>query len=347
MKYIQLEPELCNTIREFRSKCKITAAEVSEILGKSSAYCNKIENGKVAKIKEEDFRNLFSAMIQNAGGIINVSFNFFIRRLFSVLYNSVKMTSDLLKASQILPAYFLNIDSILAEFQMQKQQIFAINMFLRDNNISIEDVVTKINLNEDFPDSVKVTDCNWWFSYEEKNLIYLKYSVEDFKKILSGENIKTNYLMIFSFVYNMYCLLKSHSSSPVDIVLTTLNQINVDCVYTHNFFHRVTPPPNSVKKFNTAIFNLRRKLTAIAQTDEKKAEILANKISENIKINNTLALAFMCTDLSAVKNLDLKQQQNFLQDLQEFVNTYQVSNFTQMTLFDVFDDDIDNDDSDD
>ena len=106
MKYIQLEPELCNTIREFRSKCKITAAEVSEILGKSSAYCNKIENGKVAKIKEEDFRNLFSAMIQNAGGIINVSFNFFIRRLFSVLYNSVKMTSDLLKASQILPAYF-------------------------------------------------------------------------------------------------------------------------------------------------------------------------------------------------------------------------------------------------
>lgn len=199
MSKVTLSPEMADTIRELRNKNKIASKDIAATLKKSTSYVSKVENGLIKSIDEDILDKILEIILPNLNSPQE-------RTEYLLQHQIQKTGSD--ATENIL--WFYNIDTVYRQIPISKELINEINDIMCSSGITTEQLVARINSNEEISEASASDDTlpyNEWIESTEPDtnmIIRMKLTQAEVDRILHGETTVCNYITIQAIVNYLF-----------------------------------------------------------------------------------------------------------------------------------------------
>lgn len=289
MAKIPLTIEISEAIRELRLQNKIASKEIAGALGRSASYVSKIENGLIKTISEEELDLILKIIFPNSKAPQE--------RLEKLVEFQIKKYG--IDSSED-KAWFYNLDTVYRLIPIPTGLVSEIKNLLSETGISIEQLVARINSNEDISVSERSDPSlpyNEWVESNDddaKLIIRMKLKVDNVADILDGHTEVCNFITMQAIVHYLYKTKLFPDKADLDIKdLVTVQKAWQELLDKHKFY------------------TLSRKEKLLSQTHSKnQAKNILNEFDfENQEaINTMLQFIKMASDLDVyTTNKALKQ----------------------------------------
>lgn len=294
MAKIPLTIEISEAIRELRLQNKIASKEVAGVLGRSASYVSKIENGLIKTISEEEFDQILKILFPSSR-----SSQERLDRLveFQIKKYGVDSSED--------KVWFYNLDTVYRLIPIPVGLIDEINGILAETTVDIEQLVVRINSNEDISESERNDPSlphNEWVESNDadaKMIIRMKLRVEEVEGILDGTIEVCNFVTMQAIVHYLFKFKLFPGKADFDTSdLISVQKAWQELLDKHKFY------------------TLSRKEKLLSQTHSKNQ---AKSILNDFDIENQKAINEMLQFIKMASDMDVyttnKSLKSFLSNL--------------------------------
>lgn len=328
LKTVPLTPELGMALKNFRIENNKTAKAVIEKFSKASSYLTKLEKGDIKKIDSKFLIELCNYITETGEGLTT-----FVKRI-APNYLSYSDESKLI---------ITNIDDLLIEHNVPSALITDITDYMKKNNICVQQLVSKINANEDIINSPYFNSApinEWIMSDHQITSAMIKLDVPDsYVQDLIDQKISTAHCVIVeAILYALYRLgdeehAQTLANSKLHINnifhyrggnIVEINDDNMD-----NLFGGLEPEVSN--DLQDIAFGLKI-ATSLSKQDGNGAKRI-KQIKLNLHTDLGFTFAYMSVDLLKLTKKDKEKKKSFLRELRELVQKYSQDE----TGFDIYD----------
>lgn len=280
MAKIPLTIEISEAIRELRLQNKIASKEIAGVLGRSASYVSKIENGLIKTISDGELDLILQLVFPNSK-----SSQERLDKLveFQIKKHGVDISED--------KAWFYNLDTVYRLIPISTGLIAEINDLLAETKTSIEELVARINSNEDISEAERNDPSlpyNEWVESNDntaKLIIRMKLRVDDVVDILDGTAKICNFVTMQAIVHYLFKIKLFPEKTELDIKdLVDVQHGWQEMLDRHKFF------------------TLSRKEKLLSQTHSKNQ---AKSILTEFDIENEEAINLMLQFIKMTSNMDV------------------------------------------
>ena len=160
MDRILLTEDMVASIRELRLQKKIPSKFVADSTGKSASYVSKLENGQIRSISKSEFDIILKIIFPECSSEQE--------RIDKLIEYQINKCGFDVREKQI---WFINLDTIHRLLPIPSKLVADIQILLAENNITLEQLVERINKNEELTNAERDDpdiSFNEWF--ERKTL---------------------------------------------------------------------------------------------------------------------------------------------------------------------------------
>lgn len=219
MARISVTAEMADALRELRLQNKIASKEIAVALNRSPSYISKIENGSIKSMSEEEFDIFLKQILPECSTAQE--------RLDKLIEFQVKKYEHDTLEQWI---WFQNLDTVYRLIPIPTDLIDEINFLLSEGGISLDDLVERINGNEELLEEERKDDtiiCNEWFvsgDSSSRRSIKMFVKREEIDDILNGKTKACNYVTMQAIVHYLFKIKlfpKDHQFTDEDIQRVT------------------------------------------------------------------------------------------------------------------------------
>lgn len=313
LKTVPLTPELGMALKNFRIENKITAKSISKKFDKSSSYITKMEKGDIKKVTGDFLIELCNYITDSANGL-----SFFLNRL-SQSYKEFSNETKLI---------VMNIDDLLLDHTMPMKLVSEINEYIKSHNLTIAQLVDKVNANDDIANMEgyeKLPTNIWYEKNSDIDNAAIKLSIPTvYIEDLLNEKITTIHRVIIqAILYSLYKLGKEDKphyivNDKLDLyhLIPARRVIRVTPDNIDNIFGGLEPDAADALKDVTSKLKL---ITTISQSNGSKR---IKQIASNLNEDLGFYFAYMSLDIVELEKKDKDKKIQFLNELKALVEKY-------------------------
>ena len=319
LKTVQITPELGMALKNFRIENEVTATSIVEEFSKSSSYITKLEKGEIKKIDGELLLKLCNYITKTDNGL-------------SMFLS--KLSRDFREYSSETKITIINIDDLLIDHTVSPQLISDINNYLESHNISIEQLVNKINANEDIQNNIdfETAPKNEWIvsgnSSDEGNyIIKLDIPCSYIENLLAGKITTIHFVIGKAILYSLYRLGNEDDAATLANSKLQINNIihyvrpnyiafndeNMD-----NLFGGLPVEASEALQFITSTLKLVTNLTKENGYGPKRIQ----QIKANLESDLGFTFAFMSLNIEELAPKSKAVKEEFLKELKTLIEKY-------------------------
>lgn len=323
LKTVQITPELGMALKNFRIENEVTATSIVEEFSKSSSYITKLEKGDIKKIDGEFLIKLCNYITKTDTGL--------------TMFLS-KLSRDYREYSSETKIIIINIDDLLIDHAVSSQLISDVNSYMESHDISIEQLVNKINANEDIQNIIdfETAPKNEWIisdngSDEGNYIIKLDIPLSYIENFLAGKITTIHFVIGRAILYSLYRL---GNEDDADTLANSKLQINNIIHYVRpnyiafnddnidNLFGGLPVETSEALHFITSTLKLIANVTKENDYGPKHIQ----QIKANLESDLGFTFAFMSLNIEklAPKSKTLKEE--FLKELKTLIGKYSQAN---------------------
>jgi len=325
LKSIPINAELGMTLKNFRIENEVTAKSITEKFGKASSYISKLEKGIVKKIDGEFLIDICNFISGNDNGL---------KSFLTLLSSKYRDFSDETKL------IIMNIDDLLYEHTIPKLLITDLSKYMNDHNISIYDLVSKINSNDDIqkvPNYDSLPENQWLNIGGDIDRTIIKLSVpESYIDSLLKENETGIHLVIAEAIF--YALFRLGNEDTPHLAANNK-------LISYNIYPVRSAVDANKKKIDELLNGLEpdtvdslkdvyKGLKFITSITKGYGAKCIKQINQNMHEDLGFCFAFMSMDITDLSKQDKEKKQAFLNELKAMINRYS-QNDTSIETYDI------------
>lgn len=336
---ININPETSKLLKDFRNKYNVKAKSLSEYLGKSAAYISKLENGQIKHIAKSDLSKILDFITKSDNG-------------YSVFIEEVSESLDIQSLEYSL--FISNFDWIERIIPIPIDYCKYVKNKIESLHITVSELTEYINLNEDLEDTFfsehkiqknEIANNIWHTYYEadshstQRHFIIINVNKELIENIIYEKETKTCYLHLFSILYHLYKLEMKQNKPYLDEKDKQKAKDNTSKYLQKNKIYTIVEKRRAmVKAANditpehylniydmqnmSLIKDLNEGLLILSEKDIEYVNSKLELMTNNLKIFNSFALAYMALDLKSLESTSNTLKKEFLLSVQELIKKY-------------------------
>lgn len=312
---IPLNQELGMALKNFRIEKSITAKSIVEQFDKASSYISKLEKGDIKKIDTNFLIDLCNFISGSDKGI---------KDFLTMLAPKYTEFCDETKI------IIMNVDDLVVEHNISASFVSDINNYLKDHDITVNELVKKINDNDDIlkSPSYKTAPENQWYAHEndiENAIIKLCIPISYIDDLLSSKLQTLHGVIAEGILYALYRLgneknpqLLANSKLKIYRILR-MRGSNIVAVNDNNFeslFGGLEPDDAKALKNITSGLKI---ITAVAKEYGSKR---IQQIEKNMDEDLSFYFAYMSTDLIKLEKKSKQSKKQFFSELKELIEKH-------------------------
>lgn len=323
-KTIPLTPELGMALKSFRIAHNITAKKITEKFERASSYISKLEKGDIKKVEATFFMELCNYISNSDNGISNLL---------------EKLAPNYTDYSNETKFIILNIDDLLVGHSVPQSLITEINEYKQTHNITINQLVDKINENKDISDIDNYDSLpqNQWYSSDndiDHAVIKLFIPQTYIENLLNGKILTIHRVILKAILYSLYKLGKEenpHLESDNKLTIFNINPIRRVIKITDENIDTVLGglEPDAAEAFNKVTAGLKLITTITKGYGVKRIKSISNNMKEDLGFY----FAYMAVDLTELEKANKDKKQVFLDELKALVDKYSKNEDTGLDLY--------------
>lgn len=334
MAKIPLTIEMSEAIRELRLQNKIASKEIAGALGRSASYVSKIENGLIKTISEEEFDQILKIVFPNSKSPQER-----LDRLveFQIKKYGVDSSED--------KVWFYNLDTVYRLIPIPVGLVEEINDILTETTVGIEQLVARINSNEEISDSERndpYLPYNEWIESNDSDatmIIRMKLRTEEVENILNGTAEVCNFItmqVIVHYLFKFKLFPEKHDLENKDLI--TVQKAWQELLDKHKFYtllrkekllsqaHSKNQAKSILNDFdieNQEAINLMLQFIKMASDmDVYTTNKSLKQFISNLDWDYNFMLRVVGFDYSAVGECSFSNKLQMLRDIREVINKY-------------------------
>lgn len=318
LKIVPITPEFGMALKNFRIENEITAKAIVTEFSKSSSYITKLEKGDIKKIEAD----------------------FLIKLCNFITKTDVGLHMFLSKIARRYPEYsdetkliIHNIDTLLVDHSVSASFIADINTYMSNHEITVEQLVAKINANEDLINhpAFSTAPTNEWVIPDPNNpadtFIKLNIPFSYVENFLNGALDTIHYTIAEAILYALYRLgqedePRALANSKLQVNLIHLcvgpNIIAVNDKNMDNLFGGLSIESSIALQEITSALKL---ITTLTQGDGYGPKHI-QQINANLQADLGFSFAYMSIDLEKLISKDKEKKKEFLKELKLLIEKY-------------------------
>lgn len=337
---IKLSESIGLQLKEFRTQHQIKAKDIADFIGKSPAYISKLEKGQITQINKKELVKITNFITSSNEG-------------YYLFCEKIASTAEPKELEQ--DNFLLNFDLIDRKLPISNELINEIRERMNSLNISLEDLTTYINQNEDLgPDffaehriDINSIEKNIWIPYQEaditeasRNFILLEYKKEKIERFLNGELHKCEYMLPFAILHHLLKISCKREGKILDDDLIKNCQDEAEQIllkykfYSLSVQSRLSAQSNTEEEYKKLLSNfdidnmeyisqILKGIQFLSSYDVEYTNKKLKVIVENFKeCDISFSLAFMATPLLGIKELQPSMKKEFLSDVIKLIDKY-------------------------
>lgn len=196
MARVLLSPELSDIIRELRIFNKISAKEVAAAIERSPSYISKIESNMIKTILDEELMGILSVIMPDCSSEYERQTQ--LLELLTKRYGYEKREAEVM---------YSNLDTVFQQLPIPEALVAEISAILSDLGVSINELVGRINGNEELSDddlyNADLPDNEWFESsgVDGGLSIRMKLTENEVSDILSSKTKTCNFVTMQAIVH--------------------------------------------------------------------------------------------------------------------------------------------------
>ena len=209
-------PELASVIKSTRISHNITAKSVAEQIGKSQAYISKLEKGELKTIDQDQLLDIFIFVLGS-----EEAFQDFLNNTLASVFSTLTLRHSQKEIDKQI--WYRNFDTVLRQIPIPELLVHNINEIMSENNIDIDNLVNKINGNEEIKHIIdnyeNYPENTWNYLVEDGEIkqIFIRMHIKKttVSNILSFQYKSSNYVNMLAIVF--YSLVMIENSQNANI----------------------------------------------------------------------------------------------------------------------------------
>lgn len=335
-----LNDKCVDLIKSLRTQRKIKVGQLADILGKSSSYITKLENGGIKTIDENDLDKIFTTIFNRPGD----TEDFRKEDLPTILDEMSRIMSDEEIDREI---WFANYDMVSRIIPVPKILADDLDKRLCVLNKTIEELCARINANEDIREEARNRSDNQknrWHAIVKNGqidytYIYMKVDPVDVRRVIKYEVGNANYILVLAITYYIGKIEKYGDRVQLtndeagDLMNETKAYLKNYKFYTLADKRRAAKNAESQAEYYSQLSSFdqdnMKLITDIVEHFAKvSASFLAraNKCLKALKTNMDwdvgFMMALMSIRFSELGNMNFDSKQNLLNELNQVVKKY-------------------------
>ncbi|MBR0599028.1 helix-turn-helix domain-containing protein [Sinanaerobacter chloroacetimidivorans] len=322
MATIKITKELALALKDLRQEYKVASKDVATFINKSTSYISKLEKGDIKKISTDEFFRIFSYIVPEEQS--HSRFDEFIG----------KCTLEFSKREIEQQEWLQNFDTVYRQIPIPPELIEHINALLVENNLSISEVVARVNLNEDLKDyTLDLSTYEkkvWHYPHNESPFIIMDISLNEIEDILSKKKTTTNYTTLQAFLYNLLKYKSEDFKSTFEETTNILTTYKFYSISKKNELLRKTHSQEEVEeiltdfdKLNEGYINqIQRRIESFSNLNIEYANGKLDILTKNLQADTPLVFGLFGIDLTPLKELDIDVKRSFIKDIDKLVKEY-------------------------
>lgn len=334
MAKIRLTIEISEAIRELRLQNKIASKEIAVALGRSASYVSKIENGLIKTISEDEFDLILQIVFPDTKSAQER-----LDKLVEFQINKYGIDSSEDKA------WFYNMDTVYRLIPIPSGLISEIKDILVETKMSIEQLVARINANEDISDLERNNPSlpfNEWIESSDndaKLIIRMRLSVDQVEDILNGSIKVCNFVTMQAIVHYLFKAKMFAGKIELDHKdLKTLQNTWLEFLDKHKFYtlsHKEkllsqTRSQNEVKNIlnefdfenQEAINSMLKFIKMSSDMDVYTTNKSLKQFTRNMAWDYNFMLRLIGFDYAAIGECSFSNKLQMLREIREIVGKY-------------------------
>lgn len=328
MAKLNLTKEIALYLKSIRLSSNISAKTMAEHMSKSPAYITKMEKGEIQSLDMDSLVLYLSICYNNDDNSINEAIDYIYQT-----YNVSIHSSEEEKQSR---QSYINFDKVHRLIPLTSELKEAILLKIEASGFNLNQIVDKINQNDDVPDLKNRSDIkpNTWYFENGQYAILLNLNYDEIHNILYSPNTSCNYITIQSILYTigrLNGLEKMQAMNEAHQVM--LNYKFYDIHERHKYLGQDEFAAEHDIENRKKIQTLLNFITAISDQNVTTANSQIDKIINNLAMDIGFSFAFMSIDLCKLKNITRNQKKNFLLEVIKLIDKYTQSLDSNIDMF--------------
>ncbi|MDU7337923.1 MAG: helix-turn-helix domain-containing protein [Clostridium sp.] len=333
MPNVSITQELGLALKELRKNNNIKSKDIAQYIGKSSTYISKLESGNIKTVNLDTIKKIFQAIFKNE---IDFSSGFeeFIGKC------TIELTPEELQRQE----WLTNFDTVIREIPIPDDLVDLCNKYLTESNVSITEVVARINLNEDLSNydfDVSLYEKNVWHFDHGEEFIVLELAIDTIEHILNKSKETCNYVTLESFLYN---LLKYQYDDTI-----TAREATRAILYKNQFLtireknrllanndvsrEEIEEHLSDFDKANQKyVKQLEYYIRRFSDFNIKYANEILRALIKNFDSDPSFAFGYLGINLSELKDLKIENKRELLKEIKSTIEKYKDKTPNQDTL---------------
>ena len=337
---IKLSKSIGLQLKEFRMQHQIKAKDVAYFIGKSPAYISKLEKGQITQINKKELVKITNYITNSDEG-------------YYLFCEKIANTAKPKELEQDI--FLLNFDLIDRKLPVSNELVNEIKKRMKSLNVSLEDLTTYINQNEDLGPNflsehrinINSIEKNIWIPYQEadftetsRNFILLEYKKERIERFINGELHKCEYMFPFAILHHLLKIsCKREGKTLNDNLIKKCQDEAEQILLKYKFYSlaiqsRLSVQSNTEEEYKKLLSNfdidnmeyISQILNGIQFLSSYDVEYTNQKLKvivENFeKCDVSFSLAFMATPLLGIKELQPSMKKEFLNEVIKLIDKY-------------------------
>lgn len=319
LKTIPITPELGMAFKNFRIEHEITAKAIITEFSKTSTYITKLEKGEIKKIEGKFFVELCNFITKTDSGL--KTFLSKVGRSYSEYSHETKLIIQ-------------NIDDLLVEHPISLGFIADVNTYMQNHDISLEQLVAKINANEDIlaHPAFNISPANEWFNTNidgdiSFSIIRLDIPTTYVENFLNSNLNSIHYVIAEAILYALYRLGNEEDAHTLANSKLRINNIT-HCVGSNaikisddnmdSLFGGLHPETSETLHDIASSLKLVINLTK----EDGYGSTRIQQINSNLHGDLGFSFAYMSLDLENIISKSKEQKREFLKELKMLIEKY-------------------------
>lgn len=328
--------ELARLLKEKRLQNRITAKNLSDEIKINAAHLSKIENGLIKTIDPQIFQKLIKALFKGLSE----------EETLKSIYDSLEYWYSKEEIDKQL--WFLNFDTTKRKIPLSPSLITLLNKSMKDNYISKDSLLTRMNANEALTSKQKsnnVYEPNRWYLADSKypytKIIRIQMTMEQLDEILDGKVDKASFISVFCIAFYINKIIKY--KDKIEITKEEYNCLTYDTekqlakydFCTINYRNHKLKKATTEQEYQVALSSYDRENITIVQeiisifkyASDLDIKLTNKRLSEFL-INLRWDIGFMLKIMSLDYKINLdsfNKKKEFLVKLEQFIKDYQDS----------------------
>lgn len=327
-----ITPELSETLRNVRLQNNIQAKSLASHINKSPAYISKLEHGEIQTIDSEQLLSIIDYIFVDTTDK---------NELLDKIYNSLKIKYTNKDIENLL--WFTNFDTVLRELPIPMELIEYINSLLIEHNISIKQLLFRINSNEHISEEDK---CNpdipenlWYTNNRDEQCIKIKMQENDLVSILHGETDTTSYINLLSIIFYTLKIInyKDKIDIPNDEYKMLLSE-TTDILNNHKFYsiieknkilsekqanEDISDILNSFERENAELISdIFTTLHVFSQLDIKRTNLYLSDFNKNLTWDTSFLLRIISLEYTKLDKTSVSNKRLFIEELRKLIDEF-------------------------